>query len=464
MAHPVAAGQQATGITTATTTPVLTLPGSIASGDLLFAVYRAAGAGAISWPAGWTELIENTSDGSDDVTAMAYRWADGTEGSTITLGSGSVKGAGIVYRITGAMNPATQPPELSAVAANSTNTPDPSTVTPTGGSKDYLFLWVAAYEGEQGTPGSPPTNYTSVLTASSGTAGAVATNCRVTTAYRQLTAASENPGSIALSAADDWTAWTVAIHPATVSPDVTVNVPLQSVASSKLSVTPQVGSLLTVGLQSVSSSVLAVVAGAGSIITVPLQQVASSKLTVSVLTGSVITVPLQSIASSIFPVTVAGAGVEVIVPLLSISGSILPVVVQHGHVISVSLQQIASSKLTVTPQVGSTVTIPLKTVATSILPVAAQTGATVAVTLQVITGSVIPVASRTGSTIPVSIQSMNVSALPVVVTATAGGAISIIIPLLSVNSSMLHLEPMTTLQVRKIHGQTHIEYGPRRLK
>jgi len=216
MAFPVVESTATTGRTAAETTSPVSYPATVSPGALLVAIVRVPVAGAIGWPAGWNELVEDSSDASDDVTAFAWKAAAGTEdGLTFDVTHGNGKLAGIVYSITGAEDPAVQPPQLSTVATGTSATPDPASLTPAGGAKDYLWLWLGGWEGEQTSPPSGnPTNYSSPLGASTGTAAAITTNCRVASAQRNLNAASEDPGSWTISVSDDWTAYTLAVHPA----------------------------------------------------------------------------------------------------------------------------------------------------------------------------------------------------------------------------------------------------------
>ncbi len=216
MASPSVVNSATTDGTSADSTPTINLPGSIVSGNTLVALFRSAAGGAIGFPAGWTELVDASADGADDQMAVAWRKADGTEGSTIDLTSGNGKFAAIVWQISGATDPTITAPEISTVATGTDDAPDPSTVTPTGGSKDYLFLWLGGWEGKQTSPPSGnPTNYSGPLGASSGGPGSAASNCRVAGAHRELTAASEDPGSWTISASDDWSAYALAVHPST---------------------------------------------------------------------------------------------------------------------------------------------------------------------------------------------------------------------------------------------------------
>ena len=130
----------------------------------------------------------------------------------------TVKGATIAWRITGAENPATQAPrgwDDCRGRRTVANTCNPGSVTPTGGSKDYLFIVMGGADQEVGAFTASPTNYSAITAANSGTGGAAATNCIIGGASRQLTAASEDPGVFTHAAAVTGnTGITVAVHPA----------------------------------------------------------------------------------------------------------------------------------------------------------------------------------------------------------------------------------------------------------
>lgn len=228
MAFPALQGSiTGTNGTTATTTPVVNLPTGIKAGELIVVLFRSAVAGAIGWPnATWLEQFDASSDAADDNMALAVRKADGTEGSTITLSSGNGKFAALAFRVSGAQEPENRTPEFSTVATGTNTTPDPTTCTPTGGAKDYMWVWVGGWSGEQTSPpASNPTNYPTTAGADSGTAGTVDTNCRVAVAIRSnLNAASEDPGSWTISVAPTgWTAYCMAIHPAVPVDDLLQN-------------------------------------------------------------------------------------------------------------------------------------------------------------------------------------------------------------------------------------------------
>lgn len=215
MAFPIVESTATTGRTATETTSPVTYPSAISPDALLVAIARCAVAGAISWPAEWTELVELSLDGSDDVTAIARKTAVGNEdGTTFNVTHGNGKSTYIVYSITGVENPVSRPPQISSLATGESTLPDPLFLTPTGGAKDYLWLWLGGWEGEQTSPpAGNPTGYTNPLGASSGSGGAIATNCRVASAQRNLNAVSEDPPSWTISVSDNWSAWTMAIHP-----------------------------------------------------------------------------------------------------------------------------------------------------------------------------------------------------------------------------------------------------------
>lgn len=219
MAFPAVQATNTTNGTAASASAVVNLPAGIVAGDLLLVLHRSADGTALHAVSGggWTNLFNDNSDASNDRISLWYRQADGTEGATITITQTSSKFASLAWRITGHEDPAVQAPEFATLVTGTSALPDPGAVTPTGGAKDYLFLWMGGWEGEQTSPpAGNPTNYASPFGADSGTGGAVATNCRVASASRALNAASEDPGSWTISASDDWTATVLAVHPAPV--------------------------------------------------------------------------------------------------------------------------------------------------------------------------------------------------------------------------------------------------------
>jgi hypothetical protein len=214
VAFPTVVSSTTTSETTQTTSPVFNLPGSLVVGNTLLMIYRCAQSGAITVP-GFTELGDSGTDAADDQIVWAWRKVDGTEGSTITLTTGSGRGAGICWQIQGGADPAIMPPETSTIAIGTTTAPNATTCTPTGGAKDYLWFTMGGWSGEQTVTPTYPTDYTLYqLAEGSGTAGSVTTNVRVAGAARELNAASTDAGAFTIDVAPaGWSAMTVAIHP-----------------------------------------------------------------------------------------------------------------------------------------------------------------------------------------------------------------------------------------------------------
>jgi len=223
MAFPTVQATNTSADTTATTTHTVNLPTGIVSGNLLFVVFGMAipDGQVITWPGtpdvDWHEFyrVDQTA-GADAGMAGAWREADGTEGATITVTTSlSTKSAHVSYRITDHEDPDTQPPQ-AATALGANGQSDPPSLTPTGGAKDYLWLAVSARTHDNTGVLTPPTSYGSIVEASGGTgSGGILTSV----SQQNLNAASEDPASYTGGdALAEWTAATVAIHPASAPP------------------------------------------------------------------------------------------------------------------------------------------------------------------------------------------------------------------------------------------------------
>src|SRR4029078_5722076 len=171
MASPVDAGRaSSTSGGTADTEPLtVSLPASIASGDLLV-MFIGLNNGSVPTATGWTDSgFSPPVPGSHDNTwqYVLTRVADGSEGSTVDVGIAgtgvSCRWAAIVWRITGAATSGTIFQIGSEVTADSINLQQCS-VTPSGGSKDYLFIIMGIHIGAVASqPTGNPTNYSNWL-------------------------------------------------------------------------------------------------------------------------------------------------------------------------------------------------------------------------------------------------------------------------------------------------------------
>jgi hypothetical protein len=195
-------------------TPTLTLPTGIVSGSLVIVVVSTNVATTTTWPAGWNDIFD-TADGSGaSQLTIAYKFCDGTEVDvtpSLDSAGGSEDGHYRCFRIEG--HHASTPPEVSAAAqspSSSDTAPDSANLTPSWGSADTL--WFTLYGWDNGlnnrTISVFPTNYTTNTFDQSGAQG-----CGLGGAYRELAAASEDPGAATLSAGESWVAVTLAVRP-----------------------------------------------------------------------------------------------------------------------------------------------------------------------------------------------------------------------------------------------------------
>jgi hypothetical protein len=219
VASPAVAGITEGGLTATGTSLPVTLPASGSATDLYIVIIgKGSGANTINALTDWTELLdENVANG-----ALAIIWYSGAgvpSNPTFTQSatSRSVWGA---YRITGA-DKTTVTPEVGTTATGTSTTPDPPSVTVTGGPKDILAI--ACFCISQATEladddtlvSTFPSNYTDGQIEKTG--GTTGTNLSgmLGSAARQVTAASsEDPGTFTMGAGRTWRAQTIVVHPA----------------------------------------------------------------------------------------------------------------------------------------------------------------------------------------------------------------------------------------------------------
>lgn len=212
MAAPVVAGVASGGELTAVTTHTVTFDTSPSSGDLLIIRAVVDSNPTVTGPSGFSEIKNAAHSGSAFTTAVWYKESDGTEGTSVTFStSAGEESRHSVWRITGHEDPGTQAPEIASFdsTANST-TPDPPSISPTGGSKDYLIL--AGYGSDTGNQTVSVWPYVDNNISESGSNtgnGVTLGDCS-----DEITSATINPGTFTSSVSRPWTAHTIAIHPA----------------------------------------------------------------------------------------------------------------------------------------------------------------------------------------------------------------------------------------------------------
>ena len=193
----------------------ITAPPTIADGDTVLVIY--ANDGADPWVATGAWLLAGGGERDSFSTVsvgVIYKKCSGglpVGGSTIAPGRGATGGACtyVAYAIVGA-DTTVNPPEAVLSTGDGSN-PNPPNLTPTGGSRPYL--WVAAYgmgvNGESGGLTGWPANFTlSQLHPEDGN------DCHGAAAGYVLEAASLNPATYTTDVGDrSWVAATVAVYP-----------------------------------------------------------------------------------------------------------------------------------------------------------------------------------------------------------------------------------------------------------
>lgn len=169
MTSPAIATVGATAPAGAVTSTTITVPASIAAGNLLVAfLFIDTAAGDGTWPGDWTALPSITQASSGLTCQMAYKYASGSETNfSVTHGSGVTRAR--CYRITGHAGP-TRPPLASTWQGASSAGPGP--VTPNEWKQAQDILSILATTWENTTPSGGVTGYTNEFNAGSGTLGA----------------------------------------------------------------------------------------------------------------------------------------------------------------------------------------------------------------------------------------------------------------------------------------------------
>ncbi len=193
------------------TSHVVSIPASLTTGNLLVLLFVHRADGTVTWPEGYTKFGSDLQRGETDPTlSTAWREVAGAEGTTITVTTSSgAKSVHIVYEITAMIDPDTQPPERSTGATGSTGAIDPDSLSPTGGSKDYLWLEFGGQRNSNSADGAS-TNFANLIAKESTATNSV--NCA--SADRANTATSEDPGVMSWDVENTaWDACVVAVHP-----------------------------------------------------------------------------------------------------------------------------------------------------------------------------------------------------------------------------------------------------------
>ena len=216
MAYPTVRARTETALTTAGTTITINF-GTNNAGDLCIAFIGLSDtAQAITTTESFTNLTNASA-----TFHIIYKVLAGTEGTSTTVTVPvATKAAVIAYTINTGTFLSTQAPQFSTVATGTSTGPNSSSLTPTGGPKD--FLWIAAFRqnGEEAdddtwvtaVPTTPGT-FTNLLQKTSGTVSTATTNGSIASAEYTSYASSMDPGAFTVAQNLAWRAYTVAVHP-----------------------------------------------------------------------------------------------------------------------------------------------------------------------------------------------------------------------------------------------------------
>lgn len=222
------------------------------SGDLLLAICviydgNSTNAEFSSWTAGWTEFGDIATTTTMGIGA-AYKFSNGAESGNLavtTADTSANDSAMIVMAIPGAH--ATSPPEIGGTSSGTTSTATPNSISPSWGAEDTLWIPICGC-GEDATTGSftgitniPPTNYSNQL--NTGISADVVGGIEAAVAFRQLNAASEDPGNFGNDTSNArWRCALIAVRP---SSAVTTPQALTATATSTATIQKQANKALS---------------------------------------------------------------------------------------------------------------------------------------------------------------------------------------------------------------------------
>ncbi len=168
-----------------------------------------------SFPAGWTELFDSSTTGV--TLGIGYRVIDGTEGftttnSTITVTTSTGKVTShISYLIS---NVESSEIEINTSVTGMNTSPNPGSITPSGGYNSYLTLAIQAHDVGVTTTTGFPSGYGNTQNI---TSGGLLRGCGIGAAQLIETNSSQDPGAFTIDQVRDWIAVTVSIRDAITS-------------------------------------------------------------------------------------------------------------------------------------------------------------------------------------------------------------------------------------------------------
>lgn len=204
MAFPQVAATSSGHVLTDGTSHVVTMPSGTGGRCIIF--FHKDGTGVpTNDGSGWTNVSAAVQLASRTYFHVLYK--DGHDGTSVTFTTTSEMVSWVVLRITGADTASA--PEFGIVAVD--NTANPPSLTASWGSADNL--WIAGLIGDPGWSytTAAPTNYTGAIQL--GTISSSNDSVSLSVAFRELTTATEDPGSWSMGATNSLTGFTVVVRP-----------------------------------------------------------------------------------------------------------------------------------------------------------------------------------------------------------------------------------------------------------
>lgn len=224
MAAPAVEGTPTeTAVTSAGTSHAVTLPAGMGASDLVLIIMNIGSTSAtLNALTDWGEILDEAV--ASGLKVLWYTGAGVPSNPTFTS-SASTRSASIAYRISGANKAVT--PQIGTTATGTDATPNPPSVSPSGGTTDYLFVSFYGSAGEEVDDdtwsNTPPTNYTPSppRQIACGTAGASIGGLIASAEFQRLASgAAEDPGTFGDDVSRAWRAQTVCIHPVVLAPEL----------------------------------------------------------------------------------------------------------------------------------------------------------------------------------------------------------------------------------------------------
>ena len=324
MAAPSPGTPVQTQFATSVTSMAVNMPATVNSGDRLVTVVSVRNSG--TWntiPTGWSQIKQQLGGGSASQTTVFEKIAAGTEAGTTPTWIASTGTTAIwqTIRVTGAH--ASTASEVTSTSGDATAA-DPPSITPAGGSNDYLIIAVAGHAAASAAAFTAgPSGYTGFQNNGASSGGSAVS---VATATKQLTATTtENPGAFTAGGSNRfWAAATIAVYPASggaVSASVTQVAATVTAAGGTQVVASQVVASVTQSAASVTAS-----GGTQVVSTVNIAAISQLAATVTATGGTqtVDTVQNASVAQVAATVTATG-GTQVVDTASIVNASITQV-------------------------------------------------------------------------------------------------------------------------------------------